>query len=102
MQLKLGTWVAWERSYAPSTIEWAGGLVNFSHVLFQVLVESVNIRDGAHGIANATWYEYSDRYSDRSGSYKSIIVKTSDQVPASNTTGLTPSSSSSDSPSFSN
>ena len=72
MQVKLGTWVAGRKSAAQGTIEWAGGLADFSKGPSLGYYQSIRIQDfmGGQGAKEATQYVYTDR----SGTWESIKV----------------------------
>ncbi|KAK3901106.1 glycoside hydrolase [Staphylotrichum tortipilum] len=91
MQIKLGTWVAGRKSAPQGTIEWAGGLADFSDIPFDGYYQSLRIVDymGAQGATEATAYHYTDR----TGSWQSIKVVNGDSE-ASTSSSAKPSSSS--------
>lgn len=75
MQIKLGTWVAGREDAAQGTIEWAGGITDFSEGPFVGYYQSIKIQDymggdGTTGAKNATEYQYGDK----SGTWQSIKV----------------------------
>ncbi|KAK4111282.1 glycoside hydrolase family 16 protein, partial [Canariomyces notabilis] len=72
MMIKLGTWVAGRKDAPQGTIEWAGGVTDFSQGPYEGYYQSVRIQDfmGGQGATEATEY----RYTDRSGSWQSIEV----------------------------
>ncbi|KAK3303412.1 glycoside hydrolase family 16 protein [Chaetomium strumarium] len=72
MQIKLGTWVAGRKDAPQGTIEWAGGLTDFSKAPFDGYYQNVKIQDfmGGKGATGATEYVYGDR----SGHWQSIKV----------------------------
>ncbi|KAL2020428.1 hypothetical protein VTK56DRAFT_8471 [Thermocarpiscus australiensis] len=72
MQIKLGTWVAGRKDAPQGTVEWAGGLTDFSQAPFDGYYQSIRIQDfmGAQGATEATEYQYTDR----SGKWQSIKV----------------------------
>ena len=72
MQVKLGSWVAGKPSAAPGTIQWAGGLADFSKGPFTAAYKSIKVTDfmGGQGAKAATEYVYTDR----SGTWQSIKV----------------------------
>lgn len=74
MQIKLGTWVAGKPGVSEGTIDWAGGLADFSQAPFNAYYKSITVTDYANGVKGAKQY----RYGDRSGTWQSIIVDTSD------------------------
>ncbi|AEO58905.1 glycoside hydrolase family 16 protein [Thermothelomyces thermophilus ATCC 42464] len=72
MQIKLGTWVAGRKDAPQGTIDWAGGLTDFSQAPFDGYYQSLHIVDymGGRGAKEATEYHYTDR----SGKWESIEV----------------------------
>lgn len=74
-QLKLGTWVAGNSKAPEGTVEWAGGLADFSKGPFTAYYKKVTIQDYAGGVANAKQYVWAD---GSDGSYQSIKVETTD------------------------
>ncbi|PNS21760.1 Acyl-protein thioesterase 1 [Sphaceloma murrayae] len=64
MVLKIGNWIPMEN--ATGTVEWAGGLPDWSQAPYVQLVKSVEVHDFTSGS------QYT--YSDRSGSWQSIKV----------------------------
>lgn len=64
MQLKLGSWAGGDPSNTQGTIDWAGGLTDYSAGPFTMYVSSVSVVDFSTGKS------YS--YGDRSGSWESI------------------------------
>lgn len=64
MQLKIGSWPAGLSTNAAGTVEWAGGLVDFSQAPFKFYVQSLYVEDYSTGT------EY--KYTDESGSEDSI------------------------------
>lgn len=87
-QVRIGTWVAGRKGAPQGTIEWAGGLADFSKAPFLGYYKSIKVTDGATG---ATKYVYGDR----SGTYKSIIVKKDGDKDESSSASSTSSSSAS-------
>ncbi|VUC31553.1 unnamed protein product [Clonostachys rosea] len=76
MEIKLGTWVAGLPSASPGTVEWAGGMTDFSKAPFDAWYKSIKVVDYAGGSAPTTDNVQEYVYGDRSGSYGSIqIVK---------------------------
>jgi len=63
-QIKISNWPAGTKNAAQGTIEWAGGLVDYSEGPFTMTVQKVRVQDFHTG------KEYS--YGDRSGSWESI------------------------------
>ena len=96
MQIKLGTWVAGRADAPQGTIDWAGGLTDFSDIPFEGYYQSLRIVDymGAQGATEATEYQYSDR----SGTWQSIKVANSgtggSSSSSSSSSSVKPSSSS--------
>lgn len=78
MRVKLGAWVAGYEGNAPGTIEWAGGVADFSRGAAEAVFERVTVTDYAGGSAatERDVVEYS--YGDRSGSSKSIRIHLAD------------------------
>lgn len=72
MQVKIGTWVGGDKNAAPGTIEWAGGLTDFSKGPFDALYKNVNIVDYAGGSTPTTKDVKEYVWTDKSGSAKSI------------------------------
>lgn len=75
MQIKLGTWVAGRKDAAQGTIEWAGGIADYSEGPFNGFYQSIKIQDymggdGITGPKDATEY----KYGDKSGTWQSIKV----------------------------
>lgn len=64
MAVRLGSWAGGDPRNAPGTIEWAGGLTNYSEGPFTFKVQSVYVRDYSTGV------EYT--YGDQSGTWTSI------------------------------
>ncbi|KAI5462106.1 concanavalin A-like lectin/glucanase domain-containing protein [Mariannaea sp. PMI_226] len=75
MQVKLGTWVAGRPDAAPGTIEWAGGLADFSQAPFVGYYKSISIVDYAGGDAPTTKAVQNYVYGDHSGSAGSIQLQ---------------------------
>ncbi|KAI0877434.1 concanavalin A-like lectin/glucanase domain-containing protein [Hypoxylon argillaceum] len=74
-QLKLGTWVAGSSTAPEGTVEWAGGLADFSKGPFTAYYSKVTIQDYANGVSNAKQYVWA---TGSDGSYQSINVETTD------------------------
>ncbi|KAI1118614.1 concanavalin A-like lectin/glucanase domain-containing protein [Nemania sp. NC0429] len=74
-QLKLGTWVAGNSKAPEGTVEWAGGLADFSKGPSIGYYKKVTIQDYANGASNAKQYVWA---SGSDGSYQSIKVETTD------------------------
>ena len=64
--VRLGIWAGGDSSQPNGTIEWAGGLTDYSKTPFTMAVKSVRVSDASRGT------QYS--YGDTSGSYQSIKV----------------------------
>jgi beta-glucanase (GH16 family) len=78
MQVKVGAWVAGYDGNAPGTIEWAGGIADFSNGPAVAVYESVKVTDYAGG-SSATDKDVKEYvYGDKTGSAKSIQVKLND------------------------
>lgn len=74
MQIKLGTWVAGRKNAPEGTIQWAGGLTDFTKAPFNGYYQSIKIQDfqGGSGPSTSKATEYI--YGDQSGTWKSIKV----------------------------
>ncbi|KAI0204490.1 concanavalin A-like lectin/glucanase domain-containing protein [Astrocystis sublimbata] len=72
-QLKLGTWVAGNSKAPEGTVEWAGGLADFSNGPHTAYYQKVTVTDYANGVAGAKQYVWED---GSDGSYQSINVET--------------------------
>ncbi|MCJ1473820.1 hypothetical protein MMC13_002471 [Lambiella insularis] len=66
MNVRLGIWAGGDPKQPNGTIEWAGGLTDYSKAPFTMVVSSIRVQD-AH---NGSTYTYGDK----TGSYKSIKV----------------------------
>lgn len=88
-QLKLGTWVAGNSKAPEGTVQWAGGLADFSKGPFTAYYKKVTITDYAGGVANAKQYVWAD---GSDGSYQSINVETTDGKDGSSDDSTTTSS----------
>ncbi|KAI1346985.1 concanavalin A-like lectin/glucanase domain-containing protein [Xylaria sp. FL0043] len=89
-QLKLGTWVAGSSTEPEGTVQWAGGLADFSKGPFTAYYKKVTIQDYAGGVANAKQYVWK---SGSDGSYQSIEVETKDGSDSSSDDSTTTSAS---------
>jgi len=67
MQVKLGVWAGGDSSNAPGTIQWAGGITDYSKGPFSMVVQSVAISDYSTGT------QYS--YGSNSGKWQDIIAQ---------------------------
>lgn len=67
MQLKIGSWAGGDSKNAKGTIEWAGGLTDYSKGPYTMTVKEVLATDGT---TNATMYQYGDM----SGDWQSIDI----------------------------
>ncbi|KFY62842.1 hypothetical protein V496_04366 [Pseudogymnoascus sp. VKM F-4515 (FW-2607)] len=68
MKVKIGSWVAGSSTAPKGTVEWAGGLADFSNNNnYKMVVKSVKVVD-----ANTGAKSYS--YGDKTGSWESIII----------------------------
>lgn len=74
MQIKLGTWTAGREGAPQGTIEWAGGVADFSKGPFNGYYRDCRIVDYAGGVEGAVEY----KYGDRSGTWESVIIITED------------------------
>jgi beta-glucanase (GH16 family) len=68
MKLKLGSWVGGSASLPEGTVQWAGGLADFTQGPFTMFVKSITVKDAQQGAKSYT-------YGDNSGSWQSIIVE---------------------------
>jgi len=87
MRVKLGIWAGGDPSNSEGTIEWAGGLTDYSAAPFSMYVESVKIENYTPG-GEYTW-------SDNTGSFQSIKVSGSSTDQSSSSSSPVSSSSSS-------
>jgi beta-glucanase (GH16 family) len=76
MQIRLGTWVAGRSDAPQGTVEWAGGLADFSNGPSVAYYKSLKITDYSNGVEGATEYEWAPAPND--GSYEDITVITGD------------------------
>jgi beta-glucanase (GH16 family) len=74
-QIKLGTWDAGSSTSPNGTVEWAGGLTDFSKGPYTAYYKSLTVQDYANGVSNANKYVWAD---GSDGSYQSIKVETGD------------------------
>src|SRR5690606_21868460 len=65
MQIKLGSWSGGDPDNAKGTIEWSGGPTDYSNGPYDMVVADMFVQDYSSG----KFY----RYTDKSGSAKSII-----------------------------
>ncbi|KAJ4158699.1 uncharacterized protein LMH87_009214 [Akanthomyces muscarius] len=78
MQVKVGAWVAGYEGNSPGTVEWSGGVADFSNGPATAIYQSVKVTDYAGG-SSATDKKVKEYvYGDRSGSAKSIEIKLDD------------------------
>lgn len=91
MKLRLGIWAGGDPDNGQGTIEWAGGVTDYTQAPFTMYVESVKITNKTPA--------GSYKYSDNSGSYDSI--KTSKSTESSTTSSDSSSSTTSSSSSTS-
>ncbi|KGQ10074.1 putative glycosidase crf1 [Beauveria bassiana D1-5] len=101
MQVKLGAWVAGYEGGRPGTIEWSGGIADFSNGPATAIYKSVKVVDYAGG-SSATDKDVKEYvYGDHSGSAKSIKINLKDgssstpdaSASASSTTAVSSASS---------
>lgn len=72
MKVKIGSWVGGSSTSPPGTVEWAGGLADFSNnPSYTMVVKSITITDKQTGASS-----YS--YGDMSGSWESIKIQMGD------------------------
>jgi len=76
MRIQVGSWVTGKPTAAPGTIEWAGGLVDFSRVPLTTYIKSINVTGFTNGVKDAVYHEDGDR----SGTSESIVVDTMDMM----------------------
>lgn len=67
MRVKIGSWVAGSSTAPEGTVQWAGGMTDFSLAPFTMYVKSVKISDAQTGAKSYT-------YGDQSGSWQSIKI----------------------------
>ncbi|KAH6640593.1 concanavalin A-like lectin/glucanase domain-containing protein [Chaetomium tenue] len=91
MQIKLGTWVAGRKDAPQGTIDWAGGVTDFTDAPFDGYYQSLRIQDymGSKGAKEATEYHYTDR----SGTWQSIKVVNNGEETEDNTSTSSSASS---------
>jgi len=70
MVVKMGNWDGGASTEGAGTIEWAGGLTDWSAAPFTMYVKSVTIEDASTGATSYT-------YGDMTGSYESIDISNS-------------------------
>ncbi|CAG9939835.1 unnamed protein product [Clonostachys rosea f. rosea IK726] len=88
-QVKLGTWVAGKEGNGQGTIDWAGGLADFSQAPFNAYYKSLKIVDYAGGDSATTENIKEYVYGDKTGKWQSIKVNKEDSnsaAPSSTTT----------------
>jgi beta-glucanase (GH16 family) len=71
MRVKIGNWVGGSSTAPTGTVQWAGGLTDFSAAPFTMYVKSVTVKDSQTGAKSYT-------YGDLTGSWQSIKVDGSD------------------------
>ena len=86
-QVRLGTWVAGNPANEPGTIQWGGGLTDFSKGPFIGYYRDIKVTDYMYGNSSAKQYVYTGR----SGSMDSILVDGSASPPKPSTTASTSS-----------
>ena len=97
MQVKVGAWVAGYEGNSPGTVEWSGGVADFSNGPATAIYQSVKVTDYAGG-SSATDKKVKEYvYGDRSGSAKSIEIKLDDGSSGSGSSSTSPPSPSSSS-----
>ncbi|MCJ1317096.1 hypothetical protein MMC15_002418 [Xylographa vitiligo] len=67
MNVRLGIWAGGDSSEPNGTIEWAGGLTDYSKAPFEMVVSSIRVMDASKGASYT--------YGDKTGSYKSIKIE---------------------------
>lgn len=98
MRIKVGAWVAGYDGNAPGTIQWAGGVADFSGGAHSSYFKTINVVDYAGGSSASDKDVKEYVYGDHTGSSGSIQIKLND---GSTTTGGQPSNPSSGSSSSS-
>ena len=78
MQVRLGAWTAGKEGAPQGTIEWAGGIADFSKGPFNAYYKSVSIVDYAGGSSASSKSVKEYVYGDKSGSAESIEIKLED------------------------
>lgn len=78
MQVKIGAWVAGYDGNAQGTIEWSGGIADFSNGPASAIYKSVKVVDYAGGSSPTSDDVKEYVYGDKTGSYQSIQVKLND------------------------
>lgn len=79
MNVRIGCWVAGRHASAAGTLEWAGGLANFTDGPKRAYIKTLNITDDAYNSHGRKPEYYT--WNDASGLYTSIGVKYEDTVP---------------------
>lgn len=64
MKVRFGSWAGGDSSNAPGTIQWAGGLTDYSTGPFNFYVKSLNVQDYSTGTAY--------KFTDQSGSWTAV------------------------------
>lgn len=78
MQFSFRNWVAGSKDLPEETVDWAGGLADFSKAPFEAVLQNVTFTDYAGGDKPAQGGIKEYKYSDKSGTSKSVkLVKTS-------------------------
>lgn len=88
MQIKLGTWVGGSSTAAKGTVEWAGGLANFTDAPFKAYYQKVVVKDYMGGNSSASEYTYTDK----TGAWQSIKVTPADDSSSSSSSASSTSS----------
>lgn len=84
MTLRIGSWVAGRLTSAAGTVDWAGGLANFTDGPKRAYIKTLNITDDAYNSPGRQPKYYT--WNDQSGLYTSIGVKYEDSVEVSKET----------------
>ncbi|KAK0750793.1 concanavalin A-like lectin/glucanase domain-containing protein [Schizothecium vesticola] len=84
MTLLIACWVAGRNTTAAGTVEWAGGLANFTDGPKRAYIKTLNITDDAYNSPGRQPKYYT--WNDQSGLYTSIGVKYEDTVEVSKET----------------
>lgn len=94
MRVKMGNWDGGASTENAGTIEWAGGLTDFSVAPFVMYVKNITIQDYSSGGNEYVW-------GDQTGSWESIVIKNGTEDAGNILTGSKSSKSTSSSSSSS-
>ncbi|KAK4447181.1 ice nucleation protein, partial [Podospora aff. communis PSN243] len=73
MRILVGSWVPGKAAAPAGTIDWAGGLADFSKGPSSTYIRGINVTDTANGVEGAKQY----RHRDMSGIAANVVVETS-------------------------